>query len=486
MKDEFDHAGAGAEADVDSQGPGLADAVRFLYRKRIKLGVWFILFFAGGSVLAIRSYLASPRLVQGTLGLNFRGIEKHEYPSGKKFSVEDLRGPDVLVRALGDAGFSEEGIDVRQFAAHVYVTPLVPSEILSRWKKQERDGVRREEYFPNEFQLALDVGKATDHQRIRLFDALVERYRERIKFDVNQKPSLGFVALWNTSYEKLAEKYDFWDIPALFDGTSQALATQIESLIEESLEFHESKYQLAFRDIARDLGTWQTTRLEALQALTYQGRLVKNRDLLERRLQYQVHDLDIRIRQKSEEANENIRLIGVVDRPKTLLADQLGNRNKEGMPVLDVTVLERLLKSDYVGPVVERIIKLQTEMQAMKATKERLEQQLTWLPKSSNITLAQLPAGHKELIQSLTSELDGIIKGYNKVLDQYVTSTITGLVVVQQAPTISRLGYPMIYMLLGVAGVSVLASVCALGLEHLFQSALQGEGRARNVPGQKF
>jgi hypothetical protein len=415
-------------------------------------------------------YTGMPRIVQGTVSLNFRGIEKHEYPSGRKFSVEDFRGPDLLIRALGDAGFSTEHADIRQFAARVYVNPLVPGEIQARWRKQDKDGTRREEYFPNEFEIGLNLPTASNNQRIRLFDAMIDRYRERIKFD--QKSALGFVAPWNTSYETLAQRYDFWDIPGLFAGTYQALAAQIDSIITESQEFHDSTYQLAFRDIFRDLNTWEGTRLEALEALTYQGRLVKNRDLLQQRVQYQIQELETRIRQKSQEAEESLRLIEAIERPKTLLAGQL---NRDGMPLVDVNALDKLLKTDYVGPVVQKITKLQSDMQAMKASRERLERQLTWLPKATNVTLAQLPPGHKELIQSLTSELDGIVKDYNRALDGYLQTTITSLVVVQTSPIVSRLGYSLTSMMSGVVALSLVAAVCMLLLTELFRMALQGE-----------
>jgi hypothetical protein len=82
----------------------------------------------------------------------------------------------------------------------------------------------------------------------------------------------------------------------------------LDTLIKESLLYKDSKYQLAFREVARDLDIWVRMRLQALEALTYQGQLVRNRDIVTRRIQYQIQDLDIRIKQETEETNNAVRL----------------------------------------------------------------------------------------------------------------------------------------------------------------------------------
>src|SRR5262245_34461763 len=114
-----------SEAD-GRDGPGLVDAARFLYRRRVAPAVRFIVLLGLGIVVLLAAYLLSPNTVQGTLALGFRGIEKHEYPSGRKFSVEGFRSPAVLAAALRDAGVPPEQLDVRRFTSAVFVTPVVP------------------------------------------------------------------------------------------------------------------------------------------------------------------------------------------------------------------------------------------------------------------------------------------------------------------------------------------------------------------------
>jgi hypothetical protein len=457
--------------DSETDGPGLADAFRFLYRRRIKLLARFLVFFGLCLVVFLYIYFTSPRMVGGTLALNFTGIENQEYPSGKKFSVEDFRSPDLLTKAMADAGVSGDRLDLRTVAAHTYVIPVIPSEIQSRWKKQERDGTKKEQYSPNEFKLEIVIADLTDEQRLRLFDAIIKRYQERVKYD--QKEALGFVTTGDVSYDTLATIYDFWDIPTLFGDTYRLLNGRIKSVTDESLEFQDPKFQLAFREVAKDLNTWYATRLMAVEALTYQGRLVKNRDIMTMRVQYRIEDLDIQIRQKTQEAAEAVRLLEVIDRPKAALAGQLGNR--EGVPMVDANVLERLIKSDYVGPVVERISKLQEEIQIMQAEKGRLQRQLEWLPKSTNLTLAQLPPDHRGLIETLSSELKSITAKYNRLLDEYLTASITSKVLLVQSPVVSRGGYSPLLILLGIVALSAFAALFYVAVEHMVAQARKQE-----------
>ncbi len=72
------------------------DAFRFLYQRRIKLAVYFLAILSFGIIAFLFWYFTLPKSVEGTIGLNFRGIEQGQYPSGKRFNVEDFRSPEVL------------------------------------------------------------------------------------------------------------------------------------------------------------------------------------------------------------------------------------------------------------------------------------------------------------------------------------------------------------------------------------------------------
>jgi hypothetical protein len=442
---------------------GLLDGIRFLYLHRLGLAMRFLVFFGLGIVAIVFIRFSAPIVVQGTLSLTFRGIERFEYPSGKKFSVEDLRSPDLLSKALADAGVAREKWDLKNLAAQTLITAVIPPDIQTRWKKADKDGTKKEEYYPNEFNIGFQIESLTNGQLIRLFDALTESYRQRVKYE--QEAALKFVSGTDFSYDKIASSYDFWDIPELFQNSSRLLDNQLSTLITESLQYSDAKYQMSFRKIANDLHTWQITRLQPLEALTYEGHLVKNRDIMLLRIQYRIGDVDIQIKQKTQEASEAERLLGIISKPNAMLAGQLNNR--DGMPVFDASALDKLIKSDYVGPVVSRISKLQAETQALEADRARLQKQLAVLPKASNVALQTLPPGYRELIDTLSSELKAIAQNYNSLLDEYLTATITSLVTVKQAPVVTREGYSLAMLLIGIVVLSFFLAISLMGIEHL-------------------
>jgi uncharacterized small protein (DUF1192 family) len=183
-----------------------------------------------------------------------------------------------------------------------------------------------------------------------------------------------------------------------------------------------------------------------------------------------MQDIDIQIRQKSQEASENLRLLEVVEQPKALVS------GRESAPVVDSSALDRLVKNDYVGPVVQRISTLQEEVEVLQADKARLENQLSWLPKSSDAAPAPLPAGYKDLTATISRELGAIIQKYDRILDDYLTATITSLVTIKQAPIVSRGGYAPTIVLPAIAVLSVFLAIVFLGIEHLF-SKIRAEER---------
>jgi hypothetical protein len=223
--------------DIERE-PGLVDAIRFLYQRRIRLTIYFLAMLAVGILAFLLWYFTAAKSVEGTLSLNFRGIEKSEYPNGKRFNVEDFRGPDALLKALAISGIAAESVQLQELAAHLNVTPVIPAEIQARWRKADRDATKREEYYPNEFRIGIDLPRLSNAQKFRLFDAVVQCYQERVKKE--QKSAIASVAAWDASYEKLANIYDTWDIPDLFRESYGLLDQRLSDLITEATESQDS------------------------------------------------------------------------------------------------------------------------------------------------------------------------------------------------------------------------------------------------------
>jgi|WetSurSiteA1Bulk_404760.scaffolds.fasta_scaffold26217_1 hypothetical protein len=94
-----------------------------MYQRRVRLAFYFAVIFVAGALIAFLFVHSSPKSVQGTLGISFRGIDKGEYPSGKRFNVEDFRSPDLLMKALADFSIPEKRVPVQELAAYFCFAP---------------------------------------------------------------------------------------------------------------------------------------------------------------------------------------------------------------------------------------------------------------------------------------------------------------------------------------------------------------------------
>jgi hypothetical protein len=425
---------------VENQEPTFGDLLGFLWTRRVRLTVLFLLF--GGVSLAgllLWRLLIASQVAEGTLSLTFRGIERHEYPSGRKFSVEDIRSPQVLERARANAGLPA-GIPLERLYVGTEITPVIPSEIQARWRKQDRDGVKREEFFPQDFRIRVSAGGLVADQRLQFLSALTKAYQDEVRFE--QQSSLRRMADFSSmSPSELVKNYDTWDLPNLLRERERSLRQQVEALVKESREFKDPKFGLSFRDVANDLQTWRDTRLEEITAFIYRGRVVRDRDLMVKRLQQRLDELDVEMRQSNGEAEQSTRLIESLDRSKPLLAGPLTNR--DGAPLVDTTALEKLVRSDYVGPVVKRITELHQKAQETQAERARVERELTMLSKSEAGAAPPASGRLEDLVIRVTNDFGRIVKTYNDVLDQYLTATVTSLVTLKEGPRVTREGPPL-------------------------------------------
>jgi hypothetical protein len=456
-------------ASAEPEPPTLADAIRFLHRKRMALLARFVVFVALGVVVLAIWFWTTPPRVEGRLVLSFRGIESGNYPSGRKFSPEDLRARDLLSGALADADISAGRADLNRVSARLVVLPLIPPAVVSRWKKADRDGVKREDYSPSDFDLALSVPGLSPGEQVRLFDAILKRYQRRVKFE--ESATLSFISSWSEkSYRDLANQYDYWDIPNILDQNVELLNRYLKQLIEESQDYKDPTSLFSFRDVQKELKIWSAIRLEALKGVTYRGKLVKDKDTALLTAQYRLEDLDIQVRRRSGEALEAMKLLEASQKPQALAATQSATR--DGFPIVDASVLDRLVRSDYLGPLVKRISELQEETKRLEAEKWRLEKDMTILPQTHNITPSELPTGYRDLVATASAELGKIIQNYNRLLDSYLTATLSKLVVVKDGPRITR-GFSTTVVLLAIFFLSAVAAILLVTLQHVIGASLR-------------
>src|SRR5450830_239598 len=450
--------------------PTFGDAVRYLWDRRVRLAKYFLgLLALGGGGTLVKS-LARERVAEATLSLGFKGIEKGEYPNGRKFAIADIRGPKILQKAVKEIGKEKSFPAVDMVARGIQVTPVIPPELQARWKKQDRDGTKRDEYSPSNFLITARPKGMSADESVQLLYALLQAYQQEVKNEqLGALKFMGEVSRYKP--DELIRLYDYWDLPRILGENVGILKGNLRDLTEEAKDFRDPKFNVSFLDLEQDLSIWTSTRLESLRGLVDGDRLVKNRDSMVKRLQAQQEQLDIQIRGVTQELLEATKLLETVDRPRTTLAGPMSG--KDGLPVIDTNALYRLVASDYIGGVVKRVTGLQEKKTKLQEARWAAERDLALLAKAHDVPLEELPPTFERNLGVVTTDLARILDTYNKLLSSYLDATVTSQVSLRDGPRVVRLGPSTLMVLAGVVFVCAALALLLLIVDQSVRVAME-------------
>ena len=450
--------------------PSFGDAVRYLWERRVRLAKYFLGLLALGVVGTLAWSFARERVAEATLSLGFKGIEKGEYPNGRKFAIADIRGPKVLQKAVKEIGKEKSFPAVDMVARGIQVQPVIPPEIQARWKKQDRDGTKREDYSPSNFLITARPKGMSPDESVQLLYALLQAYQQDVKNEqLGAMKFMGEVSRYRP--DELIRLYDYWDLPRILGENVAVLKSYLRGLTEEAKDFRDPKFNVSFQDLEQDLSVWSSTRLESLRGLVDGDRLVKNRDLMVKRLQARQEQLDIQVRGVSQELLEATKLLETVDRPRTTLAGPMSG--KDGLPVIDTNALDRLVASDYIGGVVRRVTGLQEKKTGLQEARWAAERDIALLAKAQDVPLEKLPPTFERGLGVLTTDLARILDTYNKLLSSYLDATVTSQVTLRDGPRVVRLGSSTVMVLAGVVFVCAALALLLLIVDQSVRAAME-------------
>ncbi|MHB8799665.1 MAG: hypothetical protein ACYDBY_14490 [Thermoanaerobaculia bacterium] len=443
---------AGYEEPFEPPPPTFGDAVRYVWERRVRLVRYLAVFLALGLVSVVAWFFARERLAEATLSLGFKGIEKAEYPNGRKFDIADFRGPKVLRAAVREIGKEKSFPSIEQVARGVQAQPVIPGEVQARWKKQDKDGKPREEFFPSSFRVQARPEGMSAEESVQLLYAMLTAYQQEVKYEqLGALKFMGEVARYRP--DELIRLYDYWDLPRILGENVAVLRENVRGLTAEAKDFRDPKFNVSFQDLEQDLSVWTSTRLQNLRGLVDGDRLVKDRTAMAKRLEVRRWQVEIQIRGVTQELAEATKLLESVDRPRTTLAGPLSGN--DGMPVIDTNALDRLVASDYVGGVVKRVTALQQEKTRLQEQMWTTERDLELLANAKDVPLEKLPPAFERELGLVTTDLARILDSYNKLLSSYLDATVTSQVTLRDGPRVVRPGPSTVVVLAAVLFVCV-------------------------------
>ena len=104
--------------------PSFGDAIRYVWERRVRLAKFFLGLLALGVIGTLWWSTSRVQIAEAMLSLGFKGIEKGEYPNGRKFAIADIRGPKVLQMAVKEIGKEKRFPAVDMVARGIQVQPV--------------------------------------------------------------------------------------------------------------------------------------------------------------------------------------------------------------------------------------------------------------------------------------------------------------------------------------------------------------------------
>ena len=269
---------------LEGPAPTFGDAVRYLWERRVRLAKYFLGLLSLGMAGTLIWVFTRDKAAEATLSLGFKGIQKGEYPNGRKFVITDISGPKVLQTAIKEMGKEKSFPAVDMVARGIQVQPVIPGEVQARWKKQDKDGTKREEYSPSNIVITARPKGMSPEESSQLLYALLHAYQQEVRNEqLGALKFMGEVSRYKPG--ELIRLYDYWDLPRILGENVAVLKNNLRGLTEEAKDFRDPKFNVSFQDLEQDLSIWSSTRLEALRGLVDGDKLVKNRDSMVKRLQ---------------------------------------------------------------------------------------------------------------------------------------------------------------------------------------------------------
>jgi hypothetical protein len=147
-----------------------------------------------------------------------------------------------------------------------------------------------------------------------------------------------------------------------------------------------------------------------------------------------------------------------------------------------MSTLDKILKSDYVGPVVVRARDLHEEAAKTAAAKERVQREIALLTRasegSSGSSTGEPPAGFEDLVVLVAGDLDRIVQRYLQVLDGYLDASVTRYVTLREGPYLRLAGASMAVLAVAIVFTAAIVSLLIVIVSDSLRGGPRGSGDA--------
>lgn len=443
----------------------------FLMIKRHK---WLILsiiaacILIGGIYILINTHSVS----ECKVAITFSGIDKHEYPNGKKFEMSDLIPSDAAIQAANVIqNPKKRKIFENNPKSFLFVDPFIPVEVQE--KAIEIKKVRKEtlNYLPNQYYIKFVQklgGPISGRERKQILYSLVKSYEQRF-YDNFVNRQLLTIEL----PQSLIKNSDYIDSFEVLNNTADNYMRFLGNRIELAGYYQSSKTGKSFVDLQTELNNLRDIELIGVDAIIYYYRLSKYKDFLLTRTQYKIKRMEQEREKKmleTEMVNNLLKQVLEKDKSGANTTMPIGTPNTQ--IVVDADTIEKLNQKEYLNLLIKRSLESGVASQNLGVDKKYLQEYIDLLQTThgKELDVATAKVFVEKRLEAIRIELIRIAKAANELNQEFLNSRYSKVIMITEEPhnlkTYDK--SPLVVMVVSIFAGIIISFVLAYILDLIY------------------
>ena len=267
--------------------------LRYLYKGRI---VIFIVALLGA--VWVYSYANSQQVYTATTVIRYANgaISEGLTPNGSKLDVSEIYSSTVIKGAIEDLGLNSSVDEVR---SKIKVRPIIPEE---EDQKKETALSKGEEYFyfPTDYAITYEAGSDKSMNYVgNMLDAVIKNY-----YMFYSERYIDQLILPNNAANISSNDYDYIESAEVIQESVKSIDDYLLQKRSSYPDFRASATGYTFADLENIYGYIIKNKVPHLYASILQGKYTKDNDLLLKKQQNRIENLDINIANNTEKVDK--------------------------------------------------------------------------------------------------------------------------------------------------------------------------------------
>jgi hypothetical protein len=370
------------------------------------------------------------------VALTFNGIDKHEYPDGQKFEMNDLIPSDATTEvAKIIQNPDKRKIFEKNPRAFLFVDPYIPIEVQVKANEMKKVEKKTMFFLPNQYYVRFiqKLGGPFDgRERTLILYGLIQTFERRFYDDFVNRPLLTVQLSQDQNKQS-----DYIDSFEILNNIANNYMGFLDKKIEVAGYYRSVKTGKSFVDLQTELKNMMDIDLLGVDSLIYYYHLSKYKDFLLTKTQYRVRQMEKEREKKmmeSEMANNLLKQVLEKDKSRSTTAMPMGTPSSQ--IVVDADTIEKLNQKEYLNLLIKRSLESGVESQNLGVDKKYLQEYIDLLQKSQGKEIDVVSAKDfvEKRLEIIRLELERIAKTANDLNQEYMLSRYSNVVMITEEP----------------------------------------------------